>query len=145
MLMTQSSAGGEGGAINKDAIVNTSVNDIMTKLQKPYEEDKTLDEIDTNCGCDPKDPKVYFTNVVIKQEIQYVNKLIKKNTQPPKRYLRCHQGIHQYVLRSRSHLRNDIQWFHSRIVESTRTIHKQETRIVDFTTDQAHRTVQQLD
>jgi hypothetical protein len=78
MLMTQSSAGGEGGAINKDAIVNTSVNDIMAKLQKPYEEDKTLDEIDTNCGCDPKDPKVYFTNVVIKQEIQYVNKLIKK-------------------------------------------------------------------
>lgn len=70
MLMTQSSSGDSGGAVNKDETVKNSVNDIMSKLQKPYEEDKTLDEIDQNCGHDAKDPRVYFTNVVIKQEIQ---------------------------------------------------------------------------
>lgn len=68
--MTQSSSGDSGGAVNKDETVKNSVNDIMSKLQKPYEEDKTLDEIDQNCGHDSKDPRVYFTNVVIKQEIQ---------------------------------------------------------------------------
>jgi len=58
MLMTQSSGGEGEGAVNKDVVVKASVLDILNKLQKPYEEDKTLDEIDTNCGYDPKDPKV---------------------------------------------------------------------------------------
>lgn len=68
--MTQASSGGGEGAGNKDDTVKTSVLDILAKLQKPYEEDKTFDEVDANCGHDPKDPKVYFTNVVLKQEIE---------------------------------------------------------------------------
>jgi len=58
MLMTQGSSGGGEGAVNKDDTVKVAVNDIMGKLQKPYEEDKTFDEVDANCGHDPKDPKV---------------------------------------------------------------------------------------
>jgi hypothetical protein len=58
-MLTNQSSGGEGeGAVNKDVIVQASELDILTKLQKPYEEDKTLDEIDTNFGYYPKDPKV---------------------------------------------------------------------------------------
>lgn len=75
MLMTQSSEGDDEALVNKDETVKASVHDINVKLQNPYEEDKVKDMIDTSVD-DPKDPRFYFTAVVLKQEIERVNKLI---------------------------------------------------------------------
>jgi len=64
------------GIIDKDELVKSSVLDIQNKLQNPYEEDKVKDQIDNSVD-DPKDPRFYFTAVVLKQEIERVNILIK--------------------------------------------------------------------
>jgi len=73
----QSGSDQEGEVSNMDDIVKLSVNDILTKLQNPYEEDKVKDQIDSSVD-DPKDPRFYFTAVVLKQEIERVNMLIKR-------------------------------------------------------------------
>lgn len=75
LLMTQASSEESGEIVNKDLEVKASVNDINLKLQNPYEEDKVKDTIDQSVD-DPKDPRFYFTAVVLKQEIERVNKLI---------------------------------------------------------------------
>jgi len=76
MLSMQTGVEVDSETVNMDDIVRASVNDIYTKLQAPYEEDKVKDQIDSSVD-DPKDPRFYFTAVVLKQEIERVNALIR--------------------------------------------------------------------
>jgi len=74
--MMQMDSDASESVINKDEMVKSSIIDIQNKLQNPYEEDKVKDQIDNSVD-DPKDPRFYFTAVVLKQEIERVNILIK--------------------------------------------------------------------
>lgn len=76
MLSMQTGVEVDSETVNMDDIVRASVNDIYTKLQAPQEEDKVKDQIDSSVD-DPKDPRFYFTAVVLKQEIERVNALIR--------------------------------------------------------------------
>jgi len=76
MLSMQTGVEVDSETVNMDDIVRASVNDIYTNLQAPYEEDKVKDQIDSSVD-DPKDPRFYFTAVVLKQEIERVNALIR--------------------------------------------------------------------
>lgn len=76
MLMMQSGGETDGDAVNMDDKVKSSVLDINNKLQNPQEEDKVKDQIDSSVE-NKSDPRFYFTSVVLKQEIERVNILIK--------------------------------------------------------------------